>query len=394
MATRRARGYCGPVSIGRVIRTHGDALLAGALAVLYLAEIWGESAFDGDRAVSVPAALLFACTLAFRRRAPVVPLAAGVFVIELSNLAASALAETGAFLLGLILALYSAGRYARGRMAVACGVLMVVTVPLAAIEPGQEFTFADLAFFLVFVGGPWALGRIVRHRTEREQDLEGRAAALELERDLKAEEAVAEERARIARDLHDVVAHSISVIVLQARGGRRRLADDPADTRQALDAIELSGEQALGEMRRLLGMLNEGNGDRPLGPQPGLARIDELVAGLAGAGLPVEVTVEGEPVPLSPGIDVSAYRIVQEGLTNALKHAGPARARVVLRYAPSTLELEILDDGDGSGEGGGSGHGLAGIRERVAVYGGELEAGERPEGGYAVRAKLPLDAST
>ena len=394
MAPRRGRGYCGQVSIRRVIRTHGDALVAGVLAILYLAEIWGESAFDGDRAVSVPAALLFAFALAFRRRAPLFPLAAGVFVIEFSNLAAPALAETGAFLFGMILALYSAGRYARERIAVICGVLIVAIIPLAAIEPGQDFTFADLAFFVAFAGGPWALGRIVRHRTERERDLEGRAAALELERDLKAEQAVAEERARIARDLHDVVAHSISVIVLQARGGRRRLNDDPADTREALDAIELSGEQALGEMRRLLGMLNEDNGERPLGPQPGLARIDELVAGLSGAGLPVEVTVVGEQVQLSPGVDVAAYRIVQESLTNALKHAGRAHARVILRYAPGSLELEILDDGDGSANGGGSGYGLAGIRERVAVYGGELEAGPRAEGGYAVRATLPLDAST
>ena len=392
MAPPGGRDYCGQVSLRRAITAYGDAVLAGVFGLLYLAEIWGESAFSGDRAESIPPALLFAAALAFRRRAPLLPLATGVFVIEFSNLAAPALAETGAFLFGMVLTLYSAGRYARGRIALVCGVLIVATIPLAAIEPGQDFTFADLAFFVMFAGGPWAVGRIVRHRTEREHDLVGRAAALELERDLKAEEAVADERARIARDLHDVVANSISVIVLQARGGRRRLSDDPSDTREALDAIELSGEQALGEMRRLLGMLNEDNG-QPLGPQPSLARVDELVARLASAGLPVEVTVEGEPVELSPGIDVSAYRILQEGLTNALKHAGPARARVILRYAPTALELEILDDGNGSGDGGGSGHGLTGLRERVAVFGGELEAGERPEGGYAVRASLPLSGT-
>ncbi|MGH2968311.1 MAG: sensor histidine kinase, partial [Solirubrobacteraceae bacterium] len=206
----------------------------------------------------------------------------------------------------------------------------------------------------------------------------------------KAREAVVEERARIARELHDVVAHAISVIVLQARGGRRMLAEDPDDTRRALDAIEHAGAQALAEMRRLLGMLRQADDELALAPRPSLTRIDELVAQLAATGLPVAVTVEGEPLELPPGIDVSAYRIVQEALTNALKHAGPARAHVTLRYTPDELELVIVDDGAGTGNGGGSGHGLAGLRERVAVYGGELESGRRAEGGYALRARLPL----
>jgi signal transduction histidine kinase len=143
-------------------------------------------------------------------------------------------------------------------------------------------------------------------------------------------------------------------------------------------------------MRRLLGMLRENDEELALAPQPSLRRIDELVASMTATGLPVDLTVEGEPVELPPGVDVSAYRIVQEALTNALKHAGPARARVILRYSADDLELEILDDGSGNGHGGGSGHGLHGIRERVAVYGGQLESGARPEGGYALRARLPL----
>jgi signal transduction histidine kinase len=392
MARPAEPGYCAGVSLRR-IKTNGDAVLAGALAALYLFEIAVESDFAGDRVLSIPVALLFAASLAFRRRAALAPLVAGLGVIELSNLAAPALAETGAFLFGYVFAIYSAGRHARGHSAWACGFVILAAIPLAAFEPGQEFTFADLAFFVMFSGGPWAVGRVIRYRSERERDLEGRAAELELERETKAREAVVEERGRIARELHDVVAHAISVIVLQARGGRRMLGKDPADTRAALDTIERTGEQALGEMRRLLGMLRQGDEELALAPQPSLTRIDELVARLTSTGLPVDVTIEGEPVDLPPGIDVSAYRIVQEALTNALKHAGPARAHVILRYSAHDLELEIRDNGPGTANGGGSGYGLEGIRERVAVYGGELESRRRPEGGYALRARLPLTSA-
>ena len=183
-------------------------------------------------------------------------------------------------------------------------------------------------------------------------------------------------------------------MVLQARGGRRMLADSPDETRAALDAIEHSGEQALTEMRRPLGMLRRDDEEFALAPQPSLGRIDErAAAALTATGLPVEITVEGEAVELPPGIDVTAYRIVQEALTNALKHAGPARAHVFLRYRENELELEILDDGAGATTVSGSGFGLEGMRERVEVYGGELESGRRPEGGYALRARLPLGSS-
>ena len=321
--------------------------------------------------------------MALRRRVPPAPLAAGLVVIELANIARpavpNALAETGAFLFAFVFAIYSAGRHATSRALVVCGLIVAASIPLAGIEPGESTNASDIAFFVMFLGGPFVAGRIVRRRVLRER-------VLEVERD----SAVAEERARIARELHDVVAHAISVVVLQARGGRKLLAEEPAAAREAFDVIEKVSEQALTEMRRLLGLLRQGDDELVLAPQPSLTRIDELVTGLKASGLPVEVTVEGEPAPLPPGVDVSAYRIVQEALTNALKHAGPARAHVFLRYGVDDLELEILDDGPGTGNGGGSGHGLAGIRERVAVVGGELDSGHRPEGGYAVRARLPL----
>jgi signal transduction histidine kinase len=189
------------------------------------------------------------------------------------------------------------------------------------------------------------------------------------------------------------VAHAISLIVVQSRGGRRVLGPDSEQARAAFDTIEHAGEQALVEMRRLLAVLRAGEvDDAVLTPQPSIQRIDTLVQSVGTAGLPVEVVLEGEPVELPPGVDLSAYRIVQEALTNAIKHAGPARARVILRYRPEELQIEVVDDGDGSGPGGGSGHGLDGIRERVGLYGGSIHTGRRPEGGYVVRARLPLVA--
>jgi signal transduction histidine kinase len=380
------------VPFRRLLGSYGDYTLAAIIGAVYLVEVGFEHDTAGGHAARAAVALAFAAALALRRRLPLLPLLVALLVIELNHTVLKGLAEGGAFLFGIVIAIYSAGRHARGRVAGACALAVLAAIPLAAFDPTDPSApgFSDFAYFAMFLGGPFVAGRIVRYRRQREHALLGHAAALELERDEKAREAVAEERTRIARELHDVVAHAISVMVLQARGGRRMLRDDPAETREALDAIEHAGEQALAEMRRLLGMLRSDDEQLALAPQPSLTRIDELAARLTNTGMPVEVTIEGEPVELPPGIDVSAYRIVQEALTNALKHAGPARAHVYLRYRPDELELEVLDNGAGNGSGGGSGHGLAGIRERVGIYGGKLDAGARPEGGYALRARLPL----
>jgi signal transduction histidine kinase len=375
-----------------LLRSYADTLVAVVLGGLYVLEELFEADLAGHRPQAVLCAIGFGVALAFRRRLPVVTLAAALAVIVLDNTLVRGLAEAGAFLFGVVLALYSAGRYARGKQLVACGLLVAASIPFAAIEPGQAVSFADFAFFIMFFGGPFVAGRIIRARREREAELVTHATALELTQEERARAAVAEERTRIARELHDVVSHGISVMVLQARGGRRLLETEPAATREALDTIEAAGEQALTEMRRLLGLLRADDEALALAPQPSLARIDDLAERMRATGLPVEVTVEGEPVALPQGVDVSAYRIVQEALTNALKHAGNARAHVVIRYRPDTLDIEVLDDGPGDGDGGGSGHGLAGIRERVGIYGGELESGARPDGGYALRARLPLPA--
>jgi signal transduction histidine kinase len=253
-------------------------------------------------------------------------------------------------------------------------------------------SFEDLLFVSIICGGVWTAGRMVRSRRQLATALADKNVLLEHEQEARAEQAVAEERTRIARELHDVVAHHVSVMVLQAGAERRVLGDEQPSTRDALETIEQTGRQALAEMRRLLGMLRKDDDELALAPQPSMEHLELLVSQVREAGMPVELELEGEPAPLPPGVDLSAYRIVQEALTNALKHAGPARARVKVRYRRDELELEILDDGPGPGNGDGStGHGLVGMRERVSLFGGDLAAGQRREGGYAVRARLPLE---
>jgi signal transduction histidine kinase len=369
-----------------------DVLVAAGIGALLLVEIVAQSEFAGDRAAGSVMALTLALALAFARRLPLIALAAAVGVIELSNLAAPALADTPAFWLGFAVAAYCAGRYSEGPAGLAAVLLLLIAVPLAAVEPGRPFRVADAAYIALLLLAPLVVGRVIGRRHAHESELERRAETLDRERHAVAREAVAQERARIARELHDVVAHALSVMLLQARGARRVLSTQPDETRRALDAIEHAGEQALAEMRTLLGLLRLGDDGVPTSPQPRLERIQDLVADVTASGLPVDVAIQGEPMELPLGIDVSAYRIVQEALTNVLKHAGRAHARVIVRYGGDDVELEIVDDGAGVIEGPGSGHGLTGIRERVALYNGELDYGRRPEGGYSVRVRLPVPA--
>jgi signal transduction histidine kinase len=212
---------------------------------------------------------------------------------------------------------------------------------------------------------------------------------LEEQRELQAQAAVAVERGRIARELHDVIAHNVSMIVVQAGAAARVLEGEQPNVRGALEAIETTGRETVDEMRRLLGVLRRAEDDQALAPQPGLAALDTLVEQVREAGLPVDLKVEGTPTQLPPGLDLSAYRIAQEALTNALKHAGPAHAALTVTYARETVELEIRDDGAGSGSGGGTGHGLVGMRERVALWGGKLHVGPEADG-WVVRASLPV----
>ncbi len=274
---------------------------------------------------------------------------------------------------------------------------------LAVWTTSRRFAFGTMILVVMFVGAsagprqnlhgalPFTVVTVVVMLLVRRVigDRERRARVAERERDVAAREAIVEERARIARELHDVIAHHVSMIVLQAGAERRVLGDTNASTRDVLETVEQSGRSALTEMRRLLGMLR-GDANDPLTPQPGLDDVPTLIGQLREAGLPIELRVEGERRELPLGIDLSAYRIVQEALTNALKHAGDAHATVHVGYGPDSLELEIADNGaGGSTRGSGGGQGLIGMRERVALYGGSIEAGQRPIGGFAVRVLLP-----
>jgi signal transduction histidine kinase len=367
-------------SVGRRLSEHFDATLVVALAAAAQVEIWTSDHSSADKAALAAAAVVGIGALAWRRRAPL-----AVLGVMLAAAAASAAVVPPSGddpivpVVGLFVAIYSAGAYAGGRAGIAGGIVTIaVTIGIAATDP-EGISAGGIVFFLLVFGGTWLFGRAIRRRRQSERHLAR-----------QAEVAVAEERARIARELHDIVAHSISVIVVQARGGRRALADSAEEASASFDAIESTGELALAEMRRLLGMLRASDEEIARAPQPSIAHVGELLEQIRATGLPVELSVQGEASDLPPGVDVSAYRIIQEALTNALKHAGPARARVLIRYEPDELAIEIIDDGAGDAAPTEGGHGVIGMRERVSVFGGDLAAGPRPEGGYALRARLPL----
>ena len=272
------------------------------------------------------------------------------------------------------------------------GVGLAVVVGSAAVLDYKipSHTTAELVFVPMEFAVGWLAGFAVRERAVKAEAAEVRATQAERERDAAARIAVAEERARIARELHDVVAHAVSVMVLQVGAVRHKLPDELDEDREALTGVEKAGRTALVEMRRLLAaMRNEGD-EAELTPQPGLDRLESLADEVGRAGLPVRLHVEGERLPLPRAVDLSAYRIVQEGLTNALKHAHASGADVTVRYEPDELQLEVRDDGVGAVTSDGLGHGLVGIRERVKIYGGEMSAGTENGGGFVLRTRLPV----
>ena len=268
--------------------------------------------------------------------------------------------------------------------AVAVGVLAVVVHNDPRSGVGN-FVVATIIFTIV-----WTIAFGVGRKSVEADEAKERATRAEREREERAHTAVEEERARIARELHDVVGHSVSVMTVQASGVRRLLRPEQEREREALLIVERTGREALAEMRRMVGVLRRPEEAPALAPQPSLEHLDRLVEQTREAGLPVELRVEGEAVELPAGVDLTAYRLVQEGLTNALKHARATRAEVLVNYGDGQIEVVVRDDGKGVGNGDGGGHGLVGMRERVLVYGGELDAGPQPGGGYRLRAKLPV----
>jgi signal transduction histidine kinase len=252
-------------------------------------------------------------------------------------------------------------------------------------------SLSDLPWVGGFFLAAWLTGFILSARTRQTAELRERAARLELEREANAREAVADERARIARELHDVVGHSVSVMTVQASGVRRLLRPDQDREREALLIVEQTGREALAEMRKLVGVLRRPEEAPALAPQPSLEHLEKLVEQVRESGLAVDLKVEGEATSLPASVDLAGYRLVQEGLTNTLKHAQAKHAEVLVRYGNDEVEVTVADDGNGKGGGEGSGHGLVGLRERIAVAGGELESGPRANGGFQIRARIPMN---
>jgi len=368
-----------------------DSAVAAVLALVALLEV--RSGGAGSPTLRTVVAFVMTLPLAFRRRFPL-----GVLLLVMGAALAQSVADpdadvAGVLIVAIIVASYSVAAHSGRRAAVVGGAAGLAA--LCGSVHLQGGGIGNYIFAAAIFAGAWLAGFVLRGRRLQSEALQRRTVALEQDQEARARAAVDAERARIARDLHDAVAHSVSVIVVQAGAERLALPPEATSTRDVLRSIEETGRQALVEMRRLVEMLRQDDEELALAPQPSLAHLELLVQQVREAGLPVELSIEGEPRTLPPGVDLSAYRIVQEALTNALKHAGPARAHVTLRYAPDELELEIADDGAGSSSRAhGGGHGLVGMRERVAVFGGVLEADRRIEGGYRLRATLPLQSRT
>ncbi|HKU57610.1 MAG TPA: sensor histidine kinase [Gaiellaceae bacterium] len=354
-----------------------DRLLAVVLALDAVLEALLRGDGGGNRVVVALLGATMTLPLAVRRRFPLL-VGAGIPVVGAFDHWLWD-PQAPAYPIAEFCALYALAAWTPTRRFLLGAGLFVLT---AVLTPGRT-TRGGTLFVVVVLVVMLLVRRILGDR-------ERRAELAERERDLAAREAVVEERARIARELHDAIAHHVSMMVVQAGAERRILDGGSGSTREVLQTIEQIGRGALTEMRRLVGMLRSADSD-PLSPQPSLADLPRLVAQVSDAGLPVEIEIEGERRELPLGVELSAYRIVQEALTNALKHAGEARATVRVRYSPDQLELEVADDGAGAPAAvTGGGHGLAGMRERVALYGGRLDAGRRGDRGFTVRVVLPI----
>jgi len=290
---------------------------------------------------------------------------------------------------------YSAAAHTSDRKSYGAGAI-VVAGQLMGYGPvlasgGLQQAFGEWVFFAL----AWALGKTLRWRQLRGDRLEARTVELETGREQQVRAAVAEERAQIARELHDVVAHSVSLMVLQAGAARQAFDLQPEKARESLLSVETTGRAAMFELRRMLGILRKPGDADDLSPQPGLRHLDVLLDQMRQAGVQVELEMNGQTDSSPPGVDLAAYRIVQEGLTNVLKHAAPCRASVRIRCDLTAVEIAVENDGarGNAPNGAGTGHGLIGMRERAAVYGGTFEAGPRPAGGFLVRARLPFEST-
>jgi signal transduction histidine kinase len=371
-----------------------DVLIALLLLAAMLEVLVGRGSPDAPRTTLwfvIPAIAILVLPIIARRWFPFAPaahwlLAAGISFVDWRLIPFA----ISIFVVGLVAA-FLLGNL-RDPVQAGIGLALVIGGPATVVYKIPGHTTAMLIFIPLEFTIAWVGGFALRERVEQAEAAEVRASLAERERDAAARIAVAEERVRIARELHDIVAHAVSVMVLQVGAVRHKLPDALAEDSDALRGVEQAGRTALAEMRGLLAAMRRDGEEAELTPQPGLDGLDALLEEIGRAGLPVQLHVHGEPAALPRGIDLSAYRIVQEGLTNALKHARASNAEVTVRYRPDELHIEVRDNGEGSSTSNGLGHGLVGVRERVKIYGGEMSAGSANGSGFILSTRLPLSA--
>jgi signal transduction histidine kinase len=393
---RRMRTNVEALLGSRRARAAGDTVLALGLAAFALGDALVAahhgSGWFGPAWARLVVALVGTVPLVWRVGRPL-----EVFALVWAAAFASVLLAGGhqgpfELFVAVVVAAYSVGAHTEGsRARFGLVLLLLPGLVVAPLEVHRGQAAGNVFPTIVWTFGVWLIGRVVRSWRERAVALERLNRELDEQRGLQAEAAVAVERGRIARELHDVIGHNVSMMVVQAGAAARVLEGDQSNVRNALTAIEQTGRQTVDEMRRLIGIVRRDDG-LALSPQPTLRDVEQLIANVREAGLHVELRVEGAPIELPSGVDLSAYRIVQEALTNTLKHAGPANATVTVRYEIGAVEVEVRDDGASTEQ--GTGNGLIGMRERVALWGGELEAGRSGERGFAVRARLPLGGTS
>ena len=360
-----------------------DLALAATVLVVGEAEILvGDIAYAP---VAMTTALVASTSLAFRRTAPLPVMVVCVGAQVVNQWAGVPVSNLVAPLLWIFISLYTVARYYPLRRAALSG-LIALTMFVTTLFTDTS----DWFFGLVVLGGPWLVGRAIRASVTETEELSVQMSVLERRREAEVAAALADERARIARDLHDVIAHSVTVMLVQAGAAQEVLDRDPARAGASLSIVQEAGRQALTEMSTLLGMLREDSGELGLSPQPGVDQLGTLVCQFSGTGVSATLEVIGESRSLPPGVQVSIFRVVQESLTNIRKHSSARQVRVCLTYDSDSVAVQIVNDGSATGSGQGGQRGIVGMRERVEIYGGSLDAGPLPGGGYRVRATVPV----
>jgi len=363
-------------------------MLAAALVVLAVLEVALNTKIQ-PKAAAYPVEVGIAAAVAWRRTAPMFASALAAVLGVLLVMSGVPLEEPIVDLLAFVVLGYSLSSYARVSVALAGSALLLTSGGIQTVVAHKGFS--NFAFAFIFLAAMWLMGLTVRRRTARAVQLELTTAELRRHNEDEVRRATTAERLRIARELHDVVSHSLTVMVVQADAAEQVLARNPASAVEPLRSVQRVGREALGEMARLLGILREGGEEVGLAPQPDIGELPRLVDQARRAGLDVDLDVNLDHSSLPAGMSLAVYRIVQEALTNTAKHAGPVPVRVSIGMDDGQVQIDVIDAGTGgTGREQGGGHGLVGMRERVSVYAGSLHAGHQPGGGFAVHARLPL----